>query len=186
MDMPGQGRTFRRRTREFWCGFLEEKSTVEGRNEYLHLNLRKARGSLSRLVNQGTLFTYLDPNLTYEGPLPKTNNRIEGAINAQLRAMLREHRGMSDMRRIKSVFWWCYMHTECPKTPSEILMSMLTDVDIDVLYKSDATGQKRSDGAPEWGERAVWEESTIKHATPLLVISIQTRFLSYNPLFASL
>ncbi len=142
---------------------------LDRRNEYLHLNLRKARGSLSRLVNQGTLFTYLDPKLTYEGPLPKTNNRIEGAINAQLRAMLREHRGMSDMRRIKSVFWWCYMHTECPKTPSEILTSMPTDADIDVLYKSYAIGQKRSDGAPEWGDRAVWEEFHHKTRYPFAI-----------------
>ncbi len=33
---------------------------------------------LSWLLSQGTLFTYLDPDLTREGPLPATNNRIEG------------------------------------------------------------------------------------------------------------
>ena len=34
------------------------------------------------------------------------NNVIEGGVNAQLRAMMREHRGMSDLRRVKAVFWW--------------------------------------------------------------------------------
>ena len=53
-----------------------------------------ARGSLSRLVSAGTLFTYLDPALTADGPLHSTNNRIEGGVNAQLRGMLRDHRGM--------------------------------------------------------------------------------------------
>lgn len=31
-----------------------------------------------RLVNAGTLFTYLDPALTADGPLPATSNSIEG------------------------------------------------------------------------------------------------------------
>ena len=46
---------------------------------------------------------------------------IEGGVNAQLRAMMREHRGMSDLRRVKAVFWWCYMHTEDPLPAREIL-----------------------------------------------------------------
>ena len=29
--------------------------------------------------------------------------------------MLRNHRGLSPMRRVKAVFWWCYLHTESPK-----------------------------------------------------------------------
>jgi hypothetical protein len=51
--------------------------------------------------------TYLDPGLCAEGPMPRTNNRIEGGVNAQLREMMRNHRGMSEVRRVKAVFWWC-------------------------------------------------------------------------------
>ena len=29
-----------------------------------------------------------------------------------VREMLRNHRGLSELRRIKAVFWWCYMHTK--------------------------------------------------------------------------
>ena len=50
--------------------------------------------------------------LTKKEPLPRTNNPIEGGVNALLRDILRNHRGMSLMRRVKAVFWWCYLHTE--------------------------------------------------------------------------
>ena len=73
---------------EFWVDFLEERSMQDGRLVYTHERLRRARSSLSRLVSRGTLFTYLDPALTAEGPLPRTNNAIEGGVNAQLRDML--------------------------------------------------------------------------------------------------
>lgn len=36
---------------ENWSDFLEEKSLVEGRREFKHIRLRKARSSLSKLIN---------------------------------------------------------------------------------------------------------------------------------------
>lgn len=148
----------------FWADFLEERSWSEGRYGYTHERLRKARSSLSALVSKGTLFTYLDPELAREGPLPSTNNRIEGGVNAQLRSLLRNHRGMSLMRRVKAVYWWCYMHTEAPRSASEILGAMPRDEDVDLLYRTYSSGGKREDGGPEWGDRAVWEE--LHHKTP--------------------
>ena len=77
-----------------WAGFLAETTRSEdGGVALTHERLVKARRSLVRLVNAGTLFTYLDPALASAEPLPSTNNRIEGGVNAQLRAMLRDHRG---------------------------------------------------------------------------------------------
>ena len=78
---------------------------------------------LIRLIKSGNLFTYLDPDLADQTLtcLPAMNNQIEGGINAQLRAMLKDHRGMSLARRIKAIFWWCYQHIENPATPAEIL-----------------------------------------------------------------
>lgn len=142
---------------EFWEDFLKEKTIENGRTVYTHERLRKARRSLVKLINQNTLFTYLDPELTAEGPLPRTNNRIEGGVNTQLRAVLREHRGMNMIRRIKAVYWWCYMNTECPKSASEILKSMPTDADIDFLYELYASNPKEYD-EPHWGEGLVWNE----------------------------
>ena len=143
---------------EFWSDFLAERSYVDGRMVYTHERVRKARRGLVTLVNKGTLFTYLDPALAAEGPMPATNNRIEGGVNAQLRAVLRNHRGLSLLRRVKAVYWWCYMHTECPRDAAGILESMPTDDDIDLLYREYAANPKESDGPVEWGDAVVWEE----------------------------
>lgn len=142
---------------EFWNDFLSEKSYIDGKYQHTHERLVKAKNSISRLINKGNLFTYLDPELTRERSLPRTNNRIEGGVNAQLRNLLREHRGMRDIRRIKAVFWWCYMHTECPKSAQEIIRSMPTDKDIDLLYEMYTSNPKEYD-KPQWGDGVVWEE----------------------------
>ena len=150
----------------FWADVLEDAGVVDGRRQYTHERLRRARSSLSRLVSRGTLFTYLDPALAAEGPLPRTNNPIEGAVHAQLRDMLKNHRGMSSTRRVKAVFWWCYLHTESPRRASDMLSSMPTDDDIDLLYRVYSASPKREDGGPEWGDRAVWEELHRKDPYP--------------------
>ena len=154
---------------EFWADFLEERTKVDGRWEHTHERLRKARRSLVRLVNEGTLFTYLDPALIAEGPLPATNNMIEGGVNAQLRAVLRNHRGMSLVRRIKAVYWWCYMHTEAPMPPREILASMPTDDDIDMLRTLYAGDPVPSMDPVEWGNGLTWSEFHHSTAYPYSV-----------------
>ena len=149
---------------EFWDDFLSERTRVDGRWEYTHERLRRARRGLVTLVNKNLLFTYLDPEFAAEGPMPRTNNRIEGGVNAQLRAVLRNHRGLSLMRRIKAVYWWCYMHTECPKDPAGILKSMPTDADVDLLYGLYAGHPGEAGGPVMWGDGVVWEE--LHHRTP--------------------
>ena len=75
-----------------WKDFLEEKTRrTDGGWEYTHDRLVRARNSLSKLIRQGLLFTYLDP--TWDHPMPATTNQIE-STNARLRQMLRDHRGM--------------------------------------------------------------------------------------------
>lgn len=143
---------------EFWSDFLAQTSIVDGKKVYTHERLRKARRGLVTLINQGTLFAYLDPKLTAEEPMPAMNNRIEGGINTQLRALLRDHRGMSTVRRIKAVYWWCYMHTECPLSASEILKSMPTDEDIDFLYDQYAVAPNKDNEPVEWGDGVTWSE----------------------------
>lgn len=61
-------------------------------------------------MSAGTLFTYLDPGLAKAGPLPSTNNMIEGGVNSQLGEVLRNHRGLTSLKRVKAVFWWCHAH----------------------------------------------------------------------------
>ena len=94
--------------------FLSEMTRDEyGTLRPKHERLVKAERSLWQLVKKNVLFTYLKDTLANERVLPATNNRIEGGINAQLRAMLRDHRGLSIERRIKAVFGGviCILHT---------------------------------------------------------------------------
>lgn len=146
-----------------WCAtyekFLEEKTTNEEGHTFLtHERLVKARNSLTALVRQGTLFTFVDPDLVDElGPLPATNNAAE-SLNAQLRAMLREHRGLSLERRIKAVYWWCYMHTENPLPAAEILRVMPTDADIAKEMRLIGYEDRAKIGPRKWGDGLVWEE----------------------------
>lgn len=143
---------------DFWNDFLDEKTESDGKREYAHERLRKARRSLVRLVNDGTLFTYLDPKLVVEGPLPSTNNVIEGGVNAQIRDVLRNHRGLRAARRVKAVYWWCYMHTERPARFGEILESMPTDEDVDVLREVYSGNPAPSMDPVEWGNGLTWSE----------------------------
>lgn len=140
-----------------WEAFLKERTVVDGRLQYRHGRLRRARRGLEKLARAGMLFTYLDEGLVREGVVPATNNRIEGGINAQLRHMLRTHRGLSLDRRIKAIFWWCFMHAECPPSSKE-LKEMPTDRTISTLYQA-ATDASRSDEAVErWGAAVSWSD----------------------------
>lgn len=141
-----------------WDEFLKERTIIEGKSRLTHERLVKAKRSLDRLVSKGTMFTFLDDLLTIGGPLPSTNNRIEGGVNASLRQLLREHRGLSTIRRVKAVFWWCYMHTECHLGCADILKVMPTDDDIDAIYKKMTVPEQRFDTIPQWGDAIVWSE----------------------------
>lgn len=73
-----------------------------------HERILKAERSLLKLIKENTLFTYLDKELAADFSASSMNNRIEGGVNARLREMLRNHRGLSIERRIKAVFWMLY------------------------------------------------------------------------------
>lgn len=152
-----------------WCSdydeFLKEETTNdEGRSFLAHERFVKARNSLTALVRQQTLFTYVDPGLVGRlGALPATNNAVE-SLNGQLRHLLREHRGLSLERRIKAICWWCYMHTECPLPASEILKVMPTDKSIAEEMRKLSYEDRAKIGSRRWGDGLVWEE--LHRSTP--------------------
>ena len=124
-----------------------------------HERLVKARNSLIRLIRDGTLFTYLDEELLHTiEKIPSTNNQIEGGVNARLRAMLRDHRGLNIERRIKAAFWWCYMHSPKPLSAKELLKVMPTDGSIAEIYKRLSPQKKIESSIPTWGDAIVWSE----------------------------
>ena len=76
--------------------FLNEMTVDEqGNKRPTHERILKAERSLLKLIKENTLFTYLDKELAADFSAPSTNNRIEGGVNARLREMLRNHRGLS-------------------------------------------------------------------------------------------
>jgi ribosomal protein L37AE/L43A len=141
-----------------WNDFLKEYTVKDGKRVYTHERLRKARRGLNKLVKEGTLFTFVEMQQEHGGDWPSTNNAVE-SVNARLRDMLRHHRGLPLLHRIKAIFWWCYMHTESPLPAAEILRVMPTDDDVDGLFAAASSDRKRDDGAPEeYGTGIVWEE----------------------------
>ena len=140
--------------------FLSQMSRDENGNwRYTHERLLKAQRSIVRLIKENSMFTYLDEQLSQEiDELPSTNNRIEGGVNSRIRALLRDHRGLSVERRIKAVFWWCYMHSPEPLSVSEILRVMPTDKSISDIYERISDSEKRTSTIPMWGDAIVWSE----------------------------
>lgn len=146
-----------------WCNkweeFLSEKTRnpETGRIEWTHDRLVKARNSLNTLVRSKTLFTYLDPELEDLAKLPCTNNRAE-SVNASLREMLRLHRGLSKLKRVKAIFWWCYLHSELVSSYEEMLRRLPTDADIDRLCAEYTRSIGRKNQISQWGDALVWTE----------------------------
>ena len=63
-----------------------------------------------------------------------------------------------NFKRLKAVYWWCYMHPPRPLSISDILNCMPTDESIAAIYKrlSDYCQIDRS--IPQWGDAPVWNE----------------------------
>ncbi len=73
-------------------------ATSKGGWWWTHLPLRRAYFRLERLFKDGTLFRFLDPALTTLGPVPRDSNRLEGGLNAALKRMLVNHRGLPEAK----------------------------------------------------------------------------------------
>ncbi len=79
--------------------------------------------------------------------------------NARLREMLRLHRGLPLLHRIKAIFWRRCMDTENPLPAAEILRVMPTDNEVDGLFALASKQGIKDDGAPEeYGSGIDWNE----------------------------
>lgn len=139
--------------------FLSEMTIDEkGNKRPTHERLLKAERSMLRLIRENTLFTYLDEEMNEDFTAPSTNNRIEGGINSRLREMLRNHRGLTIERRIKAVYWWCYMHSPEPLSSSKILKTMPTDKSIAAIYQRMNEKNRLEKSLSIWGDAIVWSD----------------------------
>ena len=121
----------------------------------------RARNSLNKLTAQGLLFTYLDPTWTHQ--MPAMTNQVE-STNAQLRQMLRDHRGMCLTRRMKAVFWWCYTHCPHPQPAAMILATMPTDEALENAWYQSCQTHQATGIIPGWGDAICFNE--LHHTTP--------------------
>ena len=124
--------------------FLDEITIDEhGNKRPNHERLLKAERSLLKLIRENTLFTYLDEAM-HSFSAPSMNNRIEGRVNARLREMLRNHRGLSIERRIKV---------------------MPTDQSITAIYQRMNEKHRLEKTLSIWGDAIVWSDLHKKDKT---------------------
>lgn len=142
-----------------WEQFLLERTIDEyGQAVYKHRRLRSARRAVNKVIAENNLFTYLNPLLTVHLKVPATNNRIEGGVNAQLRSILRNHRGMTVERRVKAIFWWCYYHSPYILSPAQQLKRLPTDAIINEIYEALTKEEQKFSEIEQWGDAVVWSE----------------------------
>jgi putative uncharacterized protein (fragment) len=91
-----------------WKDFIAERVTaINGKTHYVHKNTRSAYFSLKR--NMPWLWTWYDyPELN----IPNTNNEIE-SLNADLKAKLNLHKGISRERRKVFIQDFIKRHSPC-------------------------------------------------------------------------
>lgn len=147
---------------QYYHDFLGEKTLTPTDWVNTHERLVRVRNTLNKLINKGVMFTFCDPS--WQIPMPTMNNQIEGAINAPLRQMLRDHRGMRLTRRIKAIFWWCYINSENPLPAAQILTTMPTDTHIEQAWQKASQQHQTTGIIPQWGDAIAWNE--LHHTTP--------------------
>ena len=88
------------------CGCVANRKTAAGKQRYRCLGCGASRSGERPDVG-------LD--------IASTTNRIEGGTNAQLRLMLRAHRGMSEDHQKRAIEWYLYLHSEQFRPPATLI-----------------------------------------------------------------
>lgn len=115
--------------------FLDGKNTyADGAIADRRQRLVRARRMIRERIRENHLFTFLEPTRGRTTPIPATNNLVE-SWNGRIRGMLRHHRGLSLLRRIKATCWWCYQHTQQPRPASWLMTNAISDQQIEEPYR---------------------------------------------------
>ncbi|GAB2904901.1 IS1249 family transposase [Neomicrococcus lactis] len=101
-------------------GSLPQSVRPHQRWWFTHDRLRKAYQLLERASQQEVLFTYLKDEHRSRNA-SSTTNRIEGGINAQLRNLLRNHRGLTPEHAKRAVEWFLYKHSQNPAPAHQLI-----------------------------------------------------------------
>ncbi len=133
-------------------GHLTRERTMfrNGQWGYTHDRLRKAWQLIRRVSRNNTLFTWI----TYGNP--RTTSPLEGGINAQIRDLLRRHRGMSEEHRRRAVEWFLALH-ELPLERALSLARMRPNPE-PVTEPDDSSGPALYDTGLDPGE-GLWQRA---------------------------
>ena len=139
-----------------------DDGTGENHQPTLRKNTAEPAQQTLKQYREGQLFTFLDEGLASVGPVPPTNNLIE-SWNARLRDMLRRHRGLRLVRRLKAICWWCHQHTAHPETDAWLAANAMPDERLERLYRQawerSPQGQYETFGIPaRYGTGIDWNE----------------------------
>lgn len=89
---------------------------------FTHRGARRSFNRLNKLINDGTLFTYLNPPEGVTCDVKSTTNLLEGGINKQLKDLAGAHRGTFDEHQRIIMDWWLYIRTENPVPPLQLAL----------------------------------------------------------------
>ncbi|MDO5745989.1 MAG: IS1249 family transposase, partial [Micrococcaceae bacterium] len=115
-----------------WEGFLRHRTYAKKNTArpshvpagqtwwYTHLRLRRARATLATVVASGHLFTWLSTSVESQR-VDRTTSPLEGGINAGIKHLLRDHRGLSDTHAQRAVDWYLYQRTEARQDPWQLV-----------------------------------------------------------------
>lgn len=122
---------------------------------------------LTKMSKNGHLFAYLTQASPGEH-LEHTTNSLEGGINSQIKALMRNHRGLDNERQRIACEWWLYLHTQLPDDPVEIARQQHWSQDAFAKVKA-LTNQeiqatnKHNDGRPATYDSAI--DTAYNHST---------------------
>ena len=99
-----------------------QEAAIRGKNPaswwYTHERDRRVYQRLSRLYQQGQLFTFLTTK--DDTILERTTNPVE-SINNQVKQVIKSHPGLSENHLTCGIEWVLYSYTQNPATPRQIL-----------------------------------------------------------------
>ncbi|GAA2015482.1 hypothetical protein [Brevibacterium samyangense] len=83
---------------------------------YTHLRSRRAHGLLAKVLRAGHMFTWIEHG-SPEAPVASTTNALEGGVNAGVKNLLRNHRGLTEEHAVRAVDWFLWHQTADPTDP---------------------------------------------------------------------
>lgn len=153
---PDQVIAWRLKLEAWWqaYGHLTKERSYDGRKWWFtHDRLRKAWQLLSRLIRDGTLFTYVDYGNS------RTTSPLEGGINNGIRHVLRAHRGMTEEHMKRAAEWFLTLH-EIPHERAHELIAPAAPVDDpDADADHDDTPEPSPYGTGLSAEEGLWARS---------------------------